>query len=289
LRFTGAIAGGLVGLVAQLFILPSIDSIFGFTLLFIAITIVAAWIATSGPRLSYFGLQVVVAFYLINVQEFKFQSSLSVARDRVVGILLGLIMMWIVFDQLWGVPAAVEMRKAFISTLRLLAQLAKEPLSKNLRVAIERSYSLRETINRSFDKVRALADGVLFEFGASRQQDLVLRGRILRWQPQLRALFVTRVALLKYRLRLPGFELPEQVHLAQQEFDESLAVTLDGIADRLEGQARKGTERLEDSFERLEQKVQTCASTEPQGAFLRTFLPLFRRIEDLAISLDKEI
>ena len=45
-----------------------------------------------------------LAFYLINLQEFAIQTSLSVARDRVVGILLGLFMMWLVFDQLWGVP-----------------------------------------------------------------------------------------------------------------------------------------------------------------------------------------
>ena len=32
------------------------------------------------------------------------QTSLAVARDRIVGILLRLFMMWIVFDQLWGLP-----------------------------------------------------------------------------------------------------------------------------------------------------------------------------------------
>jgi multidrug resistance protein MdtO len=147
---------------------------------------------TSSPRLSYFGLQVALAFYLINMEEFAMQTSLSVARDRVVGILLGLSVMWLVFDQLWGVPAALEMKRKFILILRLLSQFAREPLSKDLRVAIERYYSLRETINNSFDQVRALADGVLFEFGASRQQDLALRNRIVGLQPQLRMLFLTR-------------------------------------------------------------------------------------------------
>jgi len=49
-------------------------------------------------------------------------------------------------------------------------------------LAIERSYSLRETINTNFDKVRSLADGVLFEFGPSRQQDLASRSQIREWQ-----------------------------------------------------------------------------------------------------------
>ena len=103
------------------------------------------------------------------------QTSLEVARDRVLGILLGLFIMWLVFDQLWFAPAGVEMKKTFISSLRLLAQFAREPSSKDRRVAIERSYSLRETINDHLVKVRTLADGVLFEFGPSRQQDLALR------------------------------------------------------------------------------------------------------------------
>src|SRR6202008_300402 len=90
LRVTGAIAGGfIVGIGAQVFILPCLDSITGFTLLFIAVTIVAAWFATSSPRLSYFGVQFALAFFVINLQEFRMQASLTVARDRVLGILIG--------------------------------------------------------------------------------------------------------------------------------------------------------------------------------------------------------
>jgi multidrug resistance protein MdtO len=77
-------------------------------------------------------------------------------------------MMWLVFDQSWGVPAGVEMKRAFISVLRLQAQLAREAASSDIREAGERSDALHETISTRFDKVRALADGVLFEFGPSR-------------------------------------------------------------------------------------------------------------------------
>src|SRR5262249_52373163 len=123
LRITGAIAGGLlIGMGSQIFILPNLDSIAGFTVLFALVTGLSSWFLTSSPRLSYFGLQVALAFYLINLQEFKIQTSLEVARDRVIGIMLGLSMMWLVFDQLWGAPAAVEMKRSFISNLRLLAQ-----------------------------------------------------------------------------------------------------------------------------------------------------------------------
>jgi multidrug resistance protein MdtO len=296
LRLTGAIVGGfLLGMGSQIFILPYLDSIVGFTVLFVLVTAFSSWFMTSSPRLSYFGLQAALAFYLIHLQEFAMQTSLSVPRDRVVGVLLGLFMMWLVFDRLWGAwgaSAAVEMKRAFISDLRLLAQFAREPLSKELKVAVERSNSLRETINANFDKVRSLADAVLFEFSSSRQQDLALRSRIRQWQPQLRALFLTRLALLKYRLQLPGFELPEAVRVGQQEFDDHLARMLDGMADRLDGKASEGRDNLEHSLERLEQTIQTCCSQGPQGLpteELQTFLTLSRSIESVAIFLDKEI
>src|SRR5258708_4764577 len=101
LRLAGAIAGGIVlRMGAQIFVLPHIDSIGGFLIVFSIVTSAAAWIMTSSPRLSYFGVQLALAFYLIHLQEFTIQTSLAIARDRVVGILLGLFMMWLVFDGL---------------------------------------------------------------------------------------------------------------------------------------------------------------------------------------------
>ena len=293
LRFAGAIAGGfLIGMGSQVFILPYLDSIAGFTVLFVFVTAVSAWFMTCSPRLSYFGLQILVAFYLINLQEFAMQTSLSVARDRVVGILLGLLMMWLVFDQLWSTPAALEMKRTFVSNLRLLAQLVREPLPGERRLAIDRSYSLRETINQNFDKARALADGILFEFGPSRQQALATRSRIRQWQPRLRALFVTEIALLKYRLRLPGFELPEAVGAAQRQFDDQLAKMLDGMANRIDGETPAAEDNFEDSFARLEQTIQACSSETPQKLLtgeLQTFLALSRSAESVTSSLNKEI
>src|SRR4029077_1344842 len=169
LRILGAMVGGFIfGMGSQIFILPHLDSIGGFVLLFGVVTALSAWFMTSSPRLSYFGIQIAVAFYLINVSEFRMQTSLDVARDRVVGILLGLFAMWLIFDKLWGVPAARELKETFISNLRLLAQFAREPGSKDLKAATARRIALGDNINTNLDKVRALADGVLLEFGHSR-------------------------------------------------------------------------------------------------------------------------
>jgi multidrug resistance protein MdtO len=293
LRFSGAAVGGfLFGIGAQVFILPSLDSIAGFTVLFVVVSVIAAWFATSSPRLSYFGIQIVVAFYLVNLQEFKAQISLGVARDRVVGILLGLFAMWLVFDQLWGSLASAEMKRTFIANLRWLAEFQRDPLPGESQTAIERSYSLRETINTNFDKVRSLADGVLFEFGPSRQQDLALRNQIREWQLRLRTLFLIRITLFKYRLQLPGFELPEAVRALQLDFDRRLAAILDRMAARIEGQTVTEQHDFEDASARLERTIMTCCLNGSQRSIpieLKTFLALSRSIESLVFSLENEI
>jgi multidrug resistance protein MdtO len=194
-------------------------------------------------------------------------------------------MMWLAFDQLWGSSAVVEMKRTFISSLRLLAQLVREPSPGKPRDVIERSYSLRETINSQFDKTRAQADAVLFEFGPSRPQDLALRGRIVSWQARLRTLFLARIALWKYRFQLPGFEVPEAVHTAQQEFDECVARDIDNLADRLEGKSPKDQVNLAEAADRLEQTIR--ASSSP-GDRLETLLSLSRTTESLIESLDRD-
>jgi len=291
LRVGGAIAGGIIAIGAQVFILPHVDSIAGFTVLFVAVTTGAVWISTSSPRLSYFGTQLALAFYVVHLQEFSMQTSLAVARDRLVGVLLGLLMMWVVFDRLWGSSAAMAMRSELISTLRLLAQLVREPLAKDTRVAVDRIRALRETINSRFDRVRALADGVLFEFGPTREADLAWRRRLRAWQPNMRLVFLTRVALLKYRLGLPGFQLPVPLGAAQAEFDRELAKRIDDIADRLDGKRSHSDDGLERSLVRLEAASRAHAS-DPRHDWpgsVYTFLPLSRRIESLTASLDEDV
>jgi len=292
LRLMGALAGGAIAIAAQVFVLPLVDSIAGFTVLFVAVITVGTWIQTSGPRISYFGAQVTAAFCLVNLEQFKIQTSLVVSRDRVAGIVLGLTIMWLVYDRLWRVSAGSEMRRAFIGNLRLLAQLTKEPLSTDMRIAVERSFSLRETINSNLDNVRSLADSVLFEFGPSRSQDLALRDHLRHWQPKLRTMFALRISLLKYRLQLPGFTLPEPMRLAQREFDSQLAAALEGMAGRLEGKPWNDIERFRGSWSHLEQTARDSrveSGHENLIAHVPGFVALSRTIADLTVSLSNEL
>lgn len=293
LRFAGFVAGGLlIGMGSQVFILPYLDSITGFTVLFALVTAVAAWFMTSSPRLSAFGLQLGAAYFVINMQKFARETSLSVARDRVAGVFLGLVIMWLIFDQLWSASASVEMKRVLISTVRLLAQFAREPVSADIRSAIQRTSALHDTINTQLDKVRSLADGVLLEFGPSRRRNLALRDRIRRWQPQLRALFLMRVASLKYRIQLAGFELPNSAIGSLQAYDESSAQMLDNIADLMEGKASQGGPLAAECSALVDRIGESCRTDE--SLLLLTehgarFVPLLREINRVTTRLANQI
>jgi multidrug resistance protein MdtO len=292
LRFAGALGGGAIGIGSQILVLPYLDSIAGFTVFFALATTVAAWFMTATPRLSYFGMQLAVAFYLFNLSSFGIETSLTPPRDRVVGTLLGLVVMWVVFDQLWGAPAVVAMRRAAVENLRLLAQLAREPVSHNLTAAIARISSLRETIGNSLDQVRALGDAVILEFGPLREANLAFRSRITRAQPEVRMLFLTLLATSKYRMRLPGFELPEPVIIAQRELDDDLAGALETVADRIEGKSSRQPPSLEGRVAALERAIdasESPASQESHGDRLPAFLALHRRLESLTTALSQPI
>jgi multidrug resistance protein MdtO len=294
LRFAGTFVGGvLFGFGAQIFILPGVDSITGFVLVVAAVTAISCWLSTAGPRLSYFGLQIALSFYFINLDEFRFQTSLSIARDRTVGVLLGLVMMWLIFDQLWSAPAVTAMQRAFVSGLRFLARLMREPVSPDLRLALGQTLKLRETIHSTFENMRLQADGVSVEFGPSRERDLALRTRILAWSLQFRIVFLARNTLLQYRLRLPGFELPPDLLQAQKDFDDGIAAIVDSMADRLEGQPLKpDVPDPHALFEQLEKAMRSPGAGESPAEVaihLQTMVPLTQRIVGVLATLREEV
>ncbi len=230
LRTSGAIVGGLLlGIGSQVLILPMLDTISGFTVMFAAVTAVAAWILTSSPRLSYFGNQLALAFYLIQLHGPSPQTNLAIARDNIMGILLGLLMMWLVFETLGSKPAVQVMRELFAENLHLMAQFAN-PWPQGKPADLQKIRTLREKISQNFFSVTSQADAVLFEIGRSRDHSLAVRERLLGWLPQLRSLFLLEIALLQFRLQVSPRDLPAALLRAAARFDSEVRALFEGIA-----------------------------------------------------------
>lgn len=243
LRIAGAVIGGFVfGMGAQVMVLPWLNGITGFTLLFVAVTTIAAWIGTSSTRLSYCGLQIALAFYLINVNEFHIQLSLTIARDRALGVLLGIFMMWLIFERLHPKTAVKQMVETFGDNLGLLAQLSRFSLPGHDAGAIIRVRRLRARITGNFASVNAQADAVPFEIGSLRSQHMAARDRIRRWQAALRTFFLLELALLQYTAFAMAETLSEGTLRDIEEFDGVCTQRLEAMAAHLRVQQETVTQ-----------------------------------------------
>src|SRR5262249_22528857 len=148
-----------------------------------------------------------------------------------------------------------------------------------------RRFALGDTINSSLDKVRALADGVLLEFGRTRERDLALRSLIRRAQPQMRVLFIMQIAEWKYRAQLPGFELPEPIANEHREFDRRLAESLDAMADRMDDRSGSQQPKLQEARIRLERTIHTYRPEAASEGRLEGLILLGRKIESSVLYL----
>lgn len=129
LRVTGAIIGGVLAGICIVWVLPHMTDIGQLCALIAMVAAGAGWIATSSERLAYLGMQIAFAFFLGVLQGYAPATDLSELRDRVVGILLGNIVMTLVFSMLWPESARGRLRACLAQVLSALGALLRAPAS----------------------------------------------------------------------------------------------------------------------------------------------------------------
>ncbi len=199
LRFAGFIMGaGVIGLGTEALILPQINSLMQYAFLFASVVAIGSWVATSGPRIAYAGFQIVLAYNLVNLNRFTINTSLVPSRDALLGIMLGVVAMWLVFDHLWAENSSASVRNLLLSTLRNLADFkavaAESALEANQQLAVTSS-----KINRDFDKLRDLADMYTFEAFPKKPYESLVNRSIRTLSPELRAFLFVKTGLLQHR------------------------------------------------------------------------------------------
>ena len=176
---------------------------------------------------------------MVQLRTFSPDLQLAPARDNVAGIILGLLVMWVVFDQLAPPRDSVlEMKRNFALCVRLVVQYMQERQHSTKSEYLKRIRALRDSINDRFSTVRSNADAVLFEFGRNRPQALKIRADVRAWQPEVRTLFLLQITLAHMRLREPTACLPSSVEhlqdLCAQSLEQLAAVVEKGHADSLD-------------------------------------------------------
>jgi multidrug resistance protein MdtO len=264
LRLAGFVVGGLVlGIFAQILILPALDSVFGFALFFAAGSAIAAWFATSSPRLSFFGVQIALAFYFVNLQDFRIQTDLTIARDKVVGVLLGILAMGFIFDRFGTKSDTEQLQKLLVRNVRMLAQLGVSPVVRNRPIAVSQISRLRSQINDNFATLESQTDAARFEFEFRhrREGEVAQCERIQKAQPALRSIYLLELGLLSHRGRREiGSELTEHQNEALDHFLNEYSDELMHIAAWIAHEEDAPARLTDDSIRLLQQAFEDHSS-----------------------------
>ena len=112
LRIVGCVIGGAFALFTIVFLMPHMETIASLVVVVAFASAIAGWVATGSQQISYAGLQIAFAFFYSVFQGFAPDTDLDNVRNRVVGILFGLIVTGVVFHYIWPERARVESQVA---------------------------------------------------------------------------------------------------------------------------------------------------------------------------------
>ncbi|MBK1781266.1 FUSC family protein [Advenella sp. WQ 585] len=123
LRIIGCLIGAAMGVASILFLIPHMTSIGSLMALVFAGILVAGWVSSGSERIAYAGIQIGLAFLLTVLQGFGPDIEMSAASDRVVGILLGNLVMYLVFTRVWPLAIATTVNDKLSDALDGLTQI----------------------------------------------------------------------------------------------------------------------------------------------------------------------
>ena len=115
--------GSALTLAATVFVIPHLESIAGFLVLSLCVLAVGAWVAAGSARISYAGLQIAFAYALAMFENYHPSINLTEIRDRLIGIMVGLIVSTVVHGVIWPERDSVSLRGALGKMMDALAGL----------------------------------------------------------------------------------------------------------------------------------------------------------------------
>jgi multidrug resistance protein MdtO len=258
LRFGGAAVGGLMGLVALVYLLPNVETIGGFWLVFGAGTAVAAWVNFGTPRISYGGYQVGLAFYKAVLQGFGPALSATVVRDRLIGVFFGLLVFGAVEHLLWPVRARDALRGRLAEILHLLADLARSGTHDRAPTVISADVdSWRRRISQKVEDIQTLIESSKFESGDLDIDDIQKRtgdGQLI---------FILLLSLA--RQSRDTSRLPDQIRAAAVDLDESVATALEQLAEHASGGSEPPVLAIDDPLNALERSVASTLAVDNEA------------------------
>ena len=255
LRFGGAAVGGFMAMIALIYLFPNVETIAGFWLIFGAGTAVAAWATFGTPRIYYGGYQTGLAFYKAIFQgSFGQVTSLTVIRDRLIGVFFGLIVFGIVEQVLWPVSATEALRRSLAELLRLLGELARTRTAGLTPTGTgDEVDAWRRRISQKVENVQELIESSKFELRSLKVSE------IQKLTGQAQIIFILLLSLARQRQEITD---TSAVRAAAVGLDDAMAAALDDLSRRVASDSPPTVADLEGRLRTFEQAV-TAAPPAP--------------------------
>jgi len=241
LRLSGCAVGGLLGFLSIMYLIPRMESIASLCLLTAAGTAIAGWVAAGTERIAYAGLQIAFAFFLTVFQGFAPDTEFHGIRDRVVGIVLGIVVSSIVFRFVWPERASDRLRATLARALRSLARLAVVPAAgSSVPEEAKRAEALRRDIGKDLDAAGRLAELSAFEGETDEDAGQLSTARLGDLMERAQAITLSASVLAGEAEMSEWARLDAPAQSAEATLRAAVAGLLSAAADLAEG--RQGVE-----------------------------------------------
>jgi multidrug resistance protein MdtO len=125
LRIAGCVVGAAIGIASIVYVTPYLTSIEDLMMVVFVGALGAAYVAAGSPRVSYAGFQIAFAFFLCVIQGAGPATDMVVARDRVIGILLGNVVAYVAFAHIWPISVTRRIDTALAAAIESLGRVAR--------------------------------------------------------------------------------------------------------------------------------------------------------------------
>jgi multidrug resistance protein MdtO len=142
LRILGCILGAAAGIAAIVFVIPDLISVGSLMITVFLASLAAAWVAVGDERIAYAGYQIAFAFFLCVIQGAGPSFDMATARDRVIGILLGNLVVYLIFTIVWPASVTKRIDPAIVAVLRKLGAMLTAPRQSMTLEASEAAVAL---------------------------------------------------------------------------------------------------------------------------------------------------
>lgn len=253
LRLSGAVLGGLCAYFYVLVFQSQLDTIVGFAFATTPVWAIAAWISAGSDRIAYLGRQLGFSFALFVLHDFGPVTDLYLPRDRVIGILLGIIVMGILDYALWPRRSIVLTRHHSAAALHTLAKFTTR--LPDLSLLLKHTLPLRLSAEKDLAVALDLVIHAVLEPDARltyKVNERTALSAIIEAAGNLSGLLQIR---RRYRL-LSGQQFssfPDELQEHSRAFDAVLAIALENTALVLQGEQQETCTEVADIHALLKQ------------------------------------